>query len=250
MRIDDEDHLCSIQGCYNTAIDTRYKNKQDICTSCYDKYEKQLGITVNEAARMMIKRAKDRQNLKYGHTRFVTLTPTDILKIWPSDNRCPILKIPFSVGGDLTNSPSLDRIDSNKEYSPDNIQVISYLANNMKNAATDVQLRQFAEYYYQPEDNMLDKMINNFVQWHKDRNLIDGSSDQAQYVKLIEEAGELAGNIARGKDVSDDIGDMIVILTNIAARNQLTIAECCEKAWNDIKDRKGKMVDGVFIKEE
>ena len=56
-------------------------------------------------------------------------------------------------------------------------------------------------------------------QWHIERNLIKGSTDQAQYVKLIEEAGELAGNIARGKDVRDDIGDMLVVLINIATRN-------------------------------
>lgn len=95
-----------------------------------------------------------------------------------------------------------------------------------------------------------EQMIKNITQWHHDRNLIDGSSDQAQFVKLIEEAGELAGNIAKGRDVSDDIGDMIVVLINIAARNRVTIQECLEVAWNDIKDRKGKMVAGVFVKEE
>ena len=90
----------------------------------------------------------------------------------------------------------------------------------------------------------------NIEGWHEARNLIDGSTDQAQYVKLIEEAGELAGNIARGKYVGDDIGDMVVVLINIARRNGLTLEDCVQTAWNDIKDRKGKMVDGVFIKEE
>ena len=49
--------------------------------------------------------------------------------------------------------------------------------------------------------------------------------------------------------MSDDIGDMIVVLINIAERHNLTLKECLEKAWDDIKDRKGKMVDGIFIKE-
>ena len=53
----------------------------------------------------------------------------------------------------------------------------------------------------------------------------------------------------KGKDVADDIGDMIVVLINIAERNNLTIEDCLEQAWNDIKDRKGKMVDGIFVKE-
>ena len=86
--------------------------------------------------------------------------------------------------------------------------------------------------------------------WHYDRNLIKGSSDQAQFLKLVEEVGELAGNIARGRDVSDDIGDIIVVLINIAERNNLTIEDCMCVSYEDIKDRKGKMVDGVFVKEE
>ena len=42
---------------------------------------------------------------------------------------------------------------------------------------------------------------------------------------------------------------MIVVLINIAERNNLTIEECLQQAWDDIKDRKGMMVDGVFVKE-
>ena len=95
----------------------------------------------------------------------------------------------------------------------------------------------------------LDKLVSKVELWHIERNLIDGSTDQAQFVKLIEEAGELAGNIARGKDLQDDIGDMLVVLINIALRNKYDLYECLEVAWDDIKDRKGKMVDGVFIKE-
>ena len=86
--------------------------------------------------------------------------------------------------------------------------------------------------------------------WHKARNLINGSTDQAQFVKLIEEAGELAGNIARGKDIRDDIGDMVVVLINIAERNGYSLTACVKVAYDDIKDRKGRMVDGVFIKED
>ena len=92
-------------------------------------------------------------------------------------------------------------------------------------------------------------ITNKIAEWHHQRNLIDGSTDQAQFLKLIEEVGELAGNLARGKDISDDIGDIIVVLINIAERNNLTIEECMLVAYNDIKDRKGKMIDGVFIKE-
>lgn len=85
--------------------------------------------------------------------------------------------------------------------------------------------------------------------WHHDRNLIEGSTDKDQFCKLIQEVGELSDNICKGRDISDDIGDIIVVLINIAERNGLTIERCVSQAWADIKDRRGRMVDGVFVKE-
>ena len=86
-------------------------------------------------------------------------------------------------------------------------------------------------------------------QWHYDRNLIEGSDDKTQFAKLIQEAGELSDNICKGKDIKDDIGDMMVVLINIAERNKMTLTECLQTAYQDIRHRKGRMVDGVFVKE-
>tara|TARA_B100001059_G_scaffold65800_1_gene62162 strand:- start:188 stop:502 length:315 start_codon:yes stop_codon:yes gene_type:complete len=96
---------------------------------------------------------------------------------------------------------------------------------------------------------MLGAYEHAIKKWHYDRNLIYGSTDKDQFCKLMQEAGELSDNICKGKDVSDDIGDMIVVLINIAERNNLSLSQCLEKAWDDIKNRKGRMVDGVFVKE-
>ena len=68
-------------------------------------------------------------------------------------------------------------------------------------------------------------------------------------MKLLQEVGELSDSLCKGKDFRDDVGDIMVVLINILVRNGVTIDECLEIAYNDIKDRKGKMVDGVFIKE-
>ena len=87
------------------------------------------------------------------------------------------------------------------------------------------------------------------AQWHKDRNLIEGSTDKDQYLKLIQEAGELSDSLCKQKDIRDDVGDMMVVLINIMVRNNLTMRECLAVAYDDIKDRKGKMIDGVFVKE-
>ena len=95
----------------------------------------------------------------------------------------------------------------------------------------------------------LDNLITATAQWHRDRNLIEGSDDKTQFAKLIQEAGELSDNICKGKDIKDDIGDMLGVLINIAERNGTTIRACLDVAYNDIKDRKGRMVDGVFVKE-
>jgi NTP pyrophosphatase (non-canonical NTP hydrolase) len=88
-------------------------------------------------------------------------------------------------------------------------------------------------------------------QWAQDRNLIEGSDLKSQFVKLIEEAGELANSIAKRNDIefADAIGDMVVVLTIMAAQNGMMIEDCIDAAWQQIRYRKGKMVDGIFIKE-
>ena len=100
------------------------------------------------------------------------------------------------------------------------------------------------------DENYLVSQLDSLIrQWHRDRNLIEGSSDKDQYMKLIQEAGELSDSICKGNDIRDDIGDMMVVLINIMERNGLSLTECLDVAYNDIKDRRGKMVDGVFVKE-
>lgn len=93
------------------------------------------------------------------------------------------------------------------------------------------------------------KLIEDISIWHRDRNLVDGANNFSQFTKLIEEAGELAGNLSRGKCCMDDIGDMIVVLINICEREGYTLEDCMYKAWFEIKDRKGKLIDGTYVKE-
>jgi len=89
-------------------------------------------------------------------------------------------------------------------------------------------------------------------QWAEDRNLIQGATPQAQMLKLTEEVGELAAGIARKDPLKtfDSIGDAVVVLTILASQLDMTIEQCIDAAYEEIKDRKGRMVDGIFIKEE
>ena len=93
------------------------------------------------------------------------------------------------------------------------------------------------------------ELVKLIEQWHEDRNLIAGSTDKDQVLKLAQELGELSDSVCKEKDMRDDLGDMLVIMINIMKRNNFTVEECLEIAYNDIKDRKGKMVDGIFVKD-
>ena len=89
------------------------------------------------------------------------------------------------------------------------------------------------------------------VQWAKDRNLIEGSDSFRQFNKLEEETLELFDGLQAGEipEIMDALGDVIVVLTIIAEQNGLRLIDCLNSAYEEIKDRKGTMIDGVFVKE-
>ena len=96
----------------------------------------------------------------------------------------------------------------------------------------------------------MQELLNKCSQWSLKRGIITNSSKDAQCLKLVSEIGELADNIAKGRDVYDDIGDCLVVLNNLALMHDTTLEQCLAYAYNDIKDRKGYMNEkGVFIKE-
>ena len=102
------------------------------------------------------------------------------------------------------------------------------------------------------EENEVKKpRFDDIRAWARARNLVAGSEPRAQFLKLVEEVGEIAHGMAKGRshEIKDGIGDAIVVLTILAAQLGFTVEDCIEAAWQEIKDRKGRMVDGVFIKE-
>mgnify|MGYP004532511321 CR=1 FL=1 len=166
------------------------------------------------------------------------------------------------------------------------------------------------------------ELIEKIAQWAKDRNLILGSTPQKQFIKLMEEFGELCAGIARNdkEKIKDSIGDCFVVMVILVKQNHidsilekisnldsfqpafeldteeiisetvinlgmlaseligqnleiptnvdsifgcpflslklisrkynLMLKDCVQAAWDEIKDRKGRMIDGVFVKEE
>lgn len=98
---------------------------------------------------------------------------------------------------------------------------------------------------------MIGSVYESFIlEWAQARGILDNSTSDKQFLKLVSEVGELADNLAKGRCVKDDIGDCLVVLTIIANLENTTLSECIEQAWNDIKDRKGFLNEmGVFEKE-
>ena len=88
-------------------------------------------------------------------------------------------------------------------------------------------------------------------EWANDRGLYDGGDPKTQALKLVEEVGETCRAILKedANEMIDGIGDCVVVLTNLAELIGTPIEECIDKAYDEIKDRKGKMDNGTFKKD-
>ena len=107
----------------------------------------------------------------------------------------------------------------------------------------------FTEPMVQCED---DAMFSRIREWAQSRGLYDKGNTFVQYVKLQEEAGELAKALLQNDhdEINDAIGDMVVVLTNLAHLHGTDIETCIEDAYKVIAKRKGKMINGTFVKDE
>jgi len=87
--------------------------------------------------------------------------------------------------------------------------------------------------------------------WANNRGLYDGGDPKTQALKLVEEVGETCRAILKedAKQMVDGIGDCVVVLTNLAELIGTPIEDCIDKAYNEIKDRTGKMSNGTFKKD-
>tara|TARA_R110002020_G_scaffold201821_3_gene404645 strand:- start:439 stop:1263 length:825 start_codon:yes stop_codon:yes gene_type:complete len=99
------------------------------------------------------------------------------------------------------------------------------------------------------ENNQLE-MFSKIRDWANQRGLYEKGDAKTQYIKLQEEAGELAQALLKNDEpeIVDAIGDMVVVLTNLAFLNGVDIETCIESAYKEISSRKGKMINGTFVK--
>ena len=118
--------------------------------------------------------------------------------------------------------------------------------------------KAFAEYFKPnlgmdiPDYNKSQMMFNRIRTWAETRGLYEKGDPMVQYVKLQEEAGELAKALLKDDqpEVIDAIGDMVVVLTNLAHQRGVYIESCIQSAYEVINKRTGKMINGTFVKDE
>jgi NTP pyrophosphatase (non-canonical NTP hydrolase) len=86
--------------------------------------------------------------------------------------------------------------------------------------------------------------------WADERGLYDEGDVKTQYIKLMEETGEIGRAILKEDtaELIDGIGDAVVVLTNLAELAGVPIEDCIQEAYNVISKRTGKMVNGTFVK--
>lgn len=95
----------------------------------------------------------------------------------------------------------------------------------------------------------MNELITKVEQWAKDKGL-NQADPKAQFLKVAEEFGEIASAMARSNNelFKDSVGDVIVTLIILSMQKGTNVQECLEMAYNEIKGRTGKIVDGIFVK--
>jgi NTP pyrophosphatase (non-canonical NTP hydrolase) len=94
-------------------------------------------------------------------------------------------------------------------------------------------------------------VFDDIRSWATDKGIYDKGNARTQYLKLMEESGELAEALLKNDEaeIQDAIGDMIVVLTSIAKFKGMFIEDCIKSAYDVIAKRTGKMVNGTFVKD-
>ena len=148
------------------------------------------------------------------------------------------------------------------------MQTIKWIMDNAKismynDKRSYIYNKAFAEYFKAvrdlknnsmqvPDYTKSQMMFNKIRTWAETRGLYEKGDPMVQYVKLQEEAGELAKALLKDDqpEVIDAIGDMVVVLTNLAHQRGVYIEECIQSAYEVINKRTGKMINGTFVKDE
>lgn len=105
--------------------------------------------------------------------------------------------------------------------------------------------------YLKGEPMNFEELHELIIDWAYERNIIDAKKTSKQFMKVTEELGELAEGINKNnqEQIEDSLGDILVTLIILSRDLNVDLLDCLREAYNVIKDRKGKTINGVFVKE-
>lgn len=133
-----------------------------------------------------------------------------------------------------------------------NLNEIDKFANVIAEEKAKQIMSQYVEYVFSKEVStsysvLARKIINRFT----NIGIVKPENAKTQFMKVTEELGELAEGINKGKpeQIKDSLGDVLVTLILLAEDLNLNLLDCLNLAWNEIKDRKGQVKNGSFVKE-
>ena len=121
---------------------------------------------------------------------------------------------------------------------------------NKKHFSNQDELVSYYVSKAQSDDYAHVNMFDRIRAWAKERDLYAKGDPKTQYIKLMEETGEIGRALLKEdtNEIVDGIGDAVVVLTNLAELVGVPIEECIRQAYDEISKRKGKMVNGTFVK--
>ena len=197
---------------------------------------------------------------KYKELKFnkMKINPTDQTSTFP----CPVNKLKGQLMDNIGlkwKTPQGYKFEITNENIP-------WIMANVKTSMYDdnrsyIYNKAFYEAYYNPNHNPdVEKCVSNELScerfdlirdWAAVRGIYDEGNTVVQYTKLMEEAGELAKALLNDDhdEINDAIGDMVVVLTNLAHLHGTDIEDCIDSAYTEIAGRTGKMINGTFVKD-
>lgn len=127
----------------------------------------------------------------------------------------------------------------------------SDLEENVKNIKEDLGMKYVKNTYKVDNKPTVDQLIEGVKVWAAERE-IDKQSADAGIRKVVEELGELSSAYSRNNenDIADSMGDLIVTVVNLSTQMGLNFKDCLALAYDEIKDRNGKVINGTFVKDE
>ena len=241
-------------GC-TTNIKKRVEEEQGYKPGEYDiLYETDDIVEASEAERNLQKELKYKTDIKLYKDLFQkkmnkhsSSQATTTFKISPSDINAEFLKditLELSEGiYELNNEDYIDWILNNvhaSQFGPGTCYIY--------NKAFTKAFKSNVHAIYETGTSAFNKIRD----WAKDRILYQKGDSKTQYVKLMEEAGELAQALLKQNksEIKDAIGDMVIVLANLSELEGFKIEDCIDESFNVISKRTGKMVNGTFVKDE